>query len=76
MPGTVNISLTPKELIKAINDMKKKERDAFLEDLLASTSPEYIDSIREARAEYKAKKVKTHKEVFGVGNRREIYKRM
>jgi hypothetical protein len=45
--------------------MKKKERDAFLEDLLASTSPEYIDSIREARAEYKTKKVKTHKEVFG-----------
>jgi hypothetical protein len=65
MLSTVKISLTPKELIKAINDMKKKERDAFLEDLLASTSPEYIDSIREARAEYKARKVKTHKEVFG-----------
>ncbi len=64
MPSTVNISLTPKELIKAINDMKKKERGAFLEDLLASTSQEYIDSIREARAEYKTKKVKTHKEVF------------
>ena len=65
MLSSVKISLTPKELIKAINDMKKKERDAFLEDLLASTSPEYIDSIREARAEYKARKVKTHKEVFG-----------
>ena len=65
MLSTVKISLTPKELIKAINDMKKKERDAFLEDLLAATSPEYIDSIREARAEYKARKVKTHKEVFG-----------
>jgi hypothetical protein len=65
MLSTVKISLTPKELIKAISDMKKKERDAFLEDLLASTSPEYIDSIREARAEYKSKKVKTHKEVFG-----------
>ena len=65
MLSTVKISLTPKELIKAINDMKKKERDAFLEDLLASTAPEYIDSIREARAEYKARKVKTHKEVFG-----------
>ena len=63
--NTVKIRLEPKELIKAINDMKKKERDAFLEDLLASTSPEYLDSIREARAEYKARKVKTHKEVFG-----------
>ena len=63
--SAVNIRLEPKDLIKAINDMKKKERDAFLEDLLASTSPEYLDSIREARAEYKAGKVKTHKEVFG-----------
>ena len=63
--NAVKIRLEPKELIKAINDMKKKERDAFLEDLLASTSPEYLDSIREARAEYKARKIKTHKEVFG-----------
>jgi hypothetical protein len=44
MQNTVNISPTPKELIKAVNDMKKKERDSFLEDLLASTSPEYIVS--------------------------------
>ena len=29
--------------------MKKKERDTFLEDLLAATSPEYLDSIRKAR---------------------------
>jgi hypothetical protein len=63
--SAVKIRLESKDLIKAINDMKKKERDAFLEDLLASTSPEYLDSIREARAEYKAGKIKTHKEVFG-----------
>jgi hypothetical protein len=29
--------------------MKKKERDSFLEDLLAATSPVYLESIREAR---------------------------
>jgi len=45
--------------------MKKKERDAFLEDILAATSPEYLKSIKEARADYKAKGVKTHEEVFG-----------
>jgi hypothetical protein len=45
--------------------MKKKERDAFLEDLLASTSPEYLQSIKEARADYKAGRTKTHIEVFG-----------
>lgn len=44
---------------------KTRKGEAFIEDLLASTSPEYIQSIREARAEYKAGKTKSHKEVFG-----------
>jgi PHD/YefM family antitoxin component YafN of YafNO toxin-antitoxin module len=44
--------------------MKKKERDAFLEDLLAATSPEYLAGIKESRADYKAGRVKTHKEIF------------
>jgi PHD/YefM family antitoxin component YafN of YafNO toxin-antitoxin module len=65
MLNTVKIDLSRRELIKAIKTMKKKERDAFLEDLLAATSPEYLESIREARADYKAGRVKTHKEVFG-----------
>ena len=45
--------------------MKKREREAFLEDLLASTSPEYLRGIKEARADYKAGRVKIHEEVFG-----------
>ena len=45
--------------------MKKKEREAFLKDLLASTSPKYLRGIKEARADYKAGRVKTHDEVFG-----------
>jgi hypothetical protein len=65
MLNTVKIDLSRRELIKAIKTMRKKERDAFLEDLLAATSPEYLGSIREARADYKAGRVKTHKEVFG-----------
>jgi len=68
MLNTVKIDLSRRELIKAIKTMKKKERDAFLEDLLAATSPEYLESIREARADYKAGRVKTHKEVFGERN--------
>jgi len=64
MLNTVKISLRPEEIIKAIRKLKKRERDAFLEDLLASTSPEYLESIKEARADYKAGKTKTHKEVF------------
>jgi len=45
--------------------MKKKDREAFLEDLIAATSPEYLSSIKEARADYKAGRTMTHKEVFG-----------
>ena len=65
MRNTIKIEMNLKELIKAIKAMKKKKRDSFLEDLLAATSPEYLASIREARADYRSGKVKTHAEVFG-----------
>jgi len=52
MIGAVKIQVKPEEIIEA-------------NLLLASTSPEYLKSIREARADYKAKRVKTHEEVFG-----------
>lgn len=45
--------------------MEKGKREAFWEDLLATTSPEYLKGIREAWAEYEAKKVKIQEEVFG-----------
>jgi len=65
MLNTVKIDLNRQELIKAIKAMKKKERDSFLEDLLAATSPVYLESIRESRSDYKAGRIKTYKEVFG-----------
>lgn len=65
MLNAVKVNLNPEEIIKAIKKMKKEERDAFLEDLLASTSPEYPHSIKEARADYKASRIKDHEEVFG-----------
>jgi hypothetical protein len=65
MPGTVRMEVKPEEIIAAVKRMKKGERDAFLEDLIASTSPGYLESIREARGQYKARKVKTHEQVFG-----------
>ena len=66
MTGTLKIQVKPEEIIEAIKGMNKRKRDAFLEDLIASTSPEYLSSIREARADYKARRVKTHAEVFGT----------
>ena len=65
MLSAVKVTISREEIIKAVKEMKKKERDAFLEDLLAATSPEYLAGIKESRADYKAGRMKTHKEVFG-----------
>ena len=51
--------------IGAVKSMNKRDRNDFLEELLATTSPEYLESIKDARADYKAGRVKTHDEVFG-----------
>lgn len=58
------MEVTPVTVIRAVKKMKK-ERQLFLEDLLAATSPEYLQSVREARRDYKAGRVKSHGEVFG-----------
>jgi len=65
MEKSIQIEVNPKDIIVAVKNMKKRERDAFLEDLLAATSPEYLESIKEARADYKDGRVKKHAEVFG-----------
>jgi hypothetical protein len=65
MLESIKMEIQPEVIISAIQKMAKKERDSFLEDLLAVTSPEYLKSIKEARTDYKAGKVKDHKEVFG-----------
>jgi len=65
MSGAVSMRVEPEEIISAVKRMKRREREAFLEDLLAATSPEYLESIREARRQHKAGKVKSHAEVFG-----------
>ena len=61
----IKMAVQPEEIIEAVKKMGKKERDAFLEDLLASTSPQYLKSIKEARGDYRASRVKSHKEIFG-----------
>lgn len=65
MLSAVSVKISRDEIIKAVKEMKKKERDIFLEDLLAATSPEYLEGVKEARTDYKAGRVKAHKEVFG-----------
>jgi len=60
----LKVPISADEIIEAVKKMKKREREAFVEDLLAITSPEYIQSIKEARVDYKAGKTKSHKEIF------------
>ena len=64
MAKPLRIEIGPEEIIAAVKRMKRKVRDAFLEDLLAATSPEYLKSIEEARNDYKAERIKTHLEIF------------
>jgi hypothetical protein len=65
MLNAIKINLSRREIISAVKAMKKGERESFLEELLAETSPEYLESIKEARADYKAGRIKRHDEVFG-----------
>ena len=65
MPTAVKMEVSPETIIQAVKSMKKSARQVFLEDLIAATSPEYLQSIREARRDFKAGKVKSHRQVFG-----------
>ena len=61
---SIEVNLTPTQIIEAVMRMKKVERTSFVEDLLAAVSPEYIKSIEEAREDYKKGRIYSHKEVF------------
>jgi hypothetical protein len=64
MPNSIKVEIKPQEIIRAVKKMKKTEREGFLEELLAATSPQYLRSIREARADYKNGRVYSHDEMF------------
>jgi hypothetical protein len=65
MPTAVKMEVSPETIIRAVKNMKKSARQVFLEDLIAATSPEYLQSVREARRDFKAGRVKSHGQVFG-----------
>ncbi len=61
----VKVPISSDDIIEAVKKMKKRERESFIEDLLATTSPDYLQGVKEARADYKAGRTKSHKEIFG-----------
>ena len=64
MLSSIKVEIKPQDIISAVKKMKKAERDGCLEELLAATSPQYLRSIREAKADYKNGRVHSHDEVF------------
>jgi predicted transposase YdaD len=62
--AALKIGFPLKEVISAINDLKPDEKEFFIENLLAATSPEYLQSIKEAREDYRKQRVISHKELY------------
>jgi hypothetical protein len=60
----INMGLSLSDLIEAIKALKPEDRELLIESILAATSPEYLESVRQARQEYKDGKVFTFDEVF------------
>ena len=56
--------LTVEELKNLISNTVQETIEDFLEDLKALSSKDYLNSIKEAREDYKAGKHKDHNEVF------------
>ena len=53
-----------REVILAVKELDPEEKELFIENLLAATSPEYIKSIKEAREDYLKGKVISHEDLF------------
>jgi hypothetical protein len=60
----LKINLSLGDLISALKMLDEEDREFFIENLLASLSPEYLKSIEEARRDYREGRVLSHEEVF------------
>jgi len=59
----IKVGLSVKDLIVALKELSAEDREFFIENLLAATNPEYLDSIREARQDYRAGRIVTDAEL-------------
>jgi hypothetical protein len=53
MKAEIKVGLSVKDLVAALNRLSAEDRELFIENLLAATSPDYLDSIREAKEDYR-----------------------
>ena len=60
----LKVGVSLEELVTALRGMGDEEREWFLENLLAATSPEYLKSIQEARQDYRQGRTVGAEELF------------
>jgi len=62
----VKIGFSVEDLVTALRELSDEDREFFIENLLAATSPEYLKSIDEARRDYKEGRTVSYEELFKV----------
>jgi hypothetical protein len=60
----VKIGFSVADLAAALRQLSDEDREFFIENLLAATNPEYLESIDEARMEYREGKTVAYEKVF------------
>ena len=60
----VKIGFSVRDLAIALRELSDEDREFFIENLLAATSPEYLKSIDEARRDYKEGRAISYEELF------------
>ena len=66
MDLSLKIGITFERVAAALRAAEDEDREWFLENLLAATSPEYLKSIEEAREDYRLGRTVEAKELFGA----------
>ena len=60
----IKVGLSIKDVIIALRGLSDEDREFFIENLLAATSPEYLESIIQARKDYKEGRTIPYEEMF------------
>ena len=60
----VKIGFSVADLVAALQQLSDEDRELFIENLLAATSPEYLKSIKEARRDYGEGKIIHYEKLF------------
>ena len=60
----VKIGFSVADLVAALQQLSDEDREFFIENLLAATSPEYLESIDEARRDYKEGRTVPYEKLF------------